>query len=501
MSEAGFRGYLADLAATEDAVAISEEISWNLEASAITMMANQTGDRIPVFESVGGGNESGARLVGDPYRGSRTKPWSRLARALGLDPDLSGEEYYRRIIDRLRNPVEPEHVSRTDAPCKEVVREAGDADLLRFPWPYIHAGDGGRYSNLHTLVAPMHDRSWYNWTYHRAMIHDDDTASVLLLAGENTPNQYYYEYEPRDEPMPVAIVVGADPAVQCTTVMQTPTSRPVAEFAGGLKGDPVELVECETSDLLVPADAEIVIEGEIQPNVRRDEGPFGDYFGYMHGPRRSMPMFKLDAITHRERPYIPFCVEGSGVGYGTNSTSSLDMGCLGPNATLALRVGGFSVEQCIPWQYSPRSVYVISTDNPWKGYLHNLVNFVFSTTGTLHADILVLVDETVDPFDPREVLEAIALHANPDTDFHQFGEETMPEVPMNVYQPPAEKRDIQTGTTKVKTAKAAIDATRTEQRDDNDCYPRRRAQTLLHEAGIDRDRLDLLSVPADGDSR
>lgn len=495
MSESGFRGYLETLKAAGELVSIEDDVSWNLQASAVTMMANRTDDCIPVFESVHDGNKVGACLVGDPYRGSRSRPWSRIARTLGMAPELDGKTYYRRMIDRLQNPIEPDYVSEDEAPCKDVVKTGANADLLAFPWPYIHAGDGGRYSNLHTLLSPSYDRSWTDWAYHRAMVHDSKTASVLFLAGEHTPNQYYYQYETQDEPMPVTIAVGVDPAIQCTTVMQMPTTRPLSEFAGGLKGEPIELVACETNDMVVPASAELVIEGRIQPNVRRDEGPFGDYFGYMHGPRRSMPMFEIDVITHRKRPYIPFCVEGSGVGYGTNTTSSLDIACLGPNATLGLRVGGFSVEQCVPWRYSPRSVYVISTDVPHEGYLHNLANFVFTTPGTLHADFLVLVDDTVNAFDPREVLESIALHANPDTDFHQFGIETMPEVPMNVYQTPAEKGNIQTGTSKTKTAKAFIDATGSGERFSGDHDSRRRAQETLRDAGVDATQLDLL--PAD----
>jgi 4-hydroxy-3-polyprenylbenzoate decarboxylase len=78
----------------------------------------------------------------------------------------------------------------------------------------------------------------------------------------------------------------------------------------------------------------------------------------------------------------------------------------------------------------------------------------------LHTDFFVFVDADVDPLDTRAVLEAIALHADPDDDFHQFGTETMPKVPLNIYQTPDEKGDVQTGTSKAKTAKAYVDATR-----------------------------------------
>lgn len=481
------RDYLQRLETEDDLTRISDPISWNLETSAFTMLANEGDSAIPLFENV-----DGAQLVGDPYRGSQQRPWNRIALGIGLSRDTLRRRFYDEIINRLQNPQEPVVISPTDAVCKEITHTGDDVNLLDHPWPYIHAGDGGRYSNLHTLIAPDPDSNWTDWSYHRAMIHDGETASVLLLAGEQTPNLYYYKYERRDKPMPVAIAVGVEPAVQYTSVMWIPTGRSEAAFAGGLKGSPIELVPCETNDLLVPATAELVIEGEIVPNVRRDEGPFGDYFGYMHGPRRSMPTLQVTAITHRNRPIIPFCVEGTGVGYSENSTSSMEVGCVGPDATLGLRAGGFDIDQCVPWQSTPRTVYTISTETTSPDYLHELANFIFTTWGMLHVDFFVFVDTEVDPFDQREVLEALVLHADPDKDFHQFGVETMPKVPLNIYQTPSEKGNVQTGTSKAKTAKAYIDATREENTgnvaiDDDDLWDR--ARLVLKEAGADSETL------------
>jgi len=484
------RAYLAGLEAADQLNRIENEVSWNLEASAITMLANDRDDRIPVFESVGESPVS-ARLVGDPYRGSRSRPWGRAARALGLQPDLSGDAYYETVIDRLRSPIPPETVDTGAAPCKEVVHRGTDADLFAFPWPYIHAADGGRYSNLHTMIVPDPESSWIDWSSHRAMIQDGDRASVLLLAGEQTPNLFYYRYEQRDEAMPVALAVGVEPAAQFTASMWIPTGSDEAAFAGGLKGEPIELVECTTNDLEVPASAELVVEGEILPGERLDEGPFGDYFGYMHGPRRSMPVLRVKAITHREEPIIPFCVEGSGVGYSQNTSSTTEVACVGPDATLGLRAAGYDVEKCVPWRFTPRTVYVVSTDVSRPGYLHELANFIFTTWGMLHVDFFIFVDPEVNPLATRDVLEALALHADPDADFHQFGVEAMPKVPLNIYQTPEEKGDAETGTSKSKTAKAYIDATTDEGEPTTagnsvpEAELRAKARDVLAAAGVD----------------
>ncbi len=499
MTVDSFRDFLQCLDEADALISFDDDISWDLETSAVTMLANQTDGEVPVFESV---EETAvdASLVGDPYRGPRIRPWDHLAQAVGLPTGLPGATYYERIIDRLRSPREPRVLERDVAPCKEVVRTGDDVDLLSLPWPYIHQGDGGRYSNLHTVVAPDPETQWGCWSSHRMMIHDGPFASLLFLAGEQVPNQYYYEYEPRDESMPVAVVIGAEPVVQCTTEMWIPAGRSEAAFAGGMKDRPVDLVPCETNDLYVPATAEVVIEGRVLPNERLDEGPFGDYFGYMNGPRRSMPVFAIDAITRRTEPQVPFSVEGTGVGYGQNSSSTLQLAAAGPDATLGLQAAGFDVELAVPWRFTSRTVWVIATDCPYPGYLHQLANFVFTTWGMLHIDFFVFVDTDVDPFDPRAVLTAIALDADPDTDFHQFGVERMPKVPLNIYQTPEEKGSAAVGTSKAKTAKAYIDATSDGPREDRtaDEELRQRAQERLVTAGMPADQFNLLDGDGEG---
>ena len=457
MADASFRAFLSTLEAAGATTRIDEDVSWDLEAAAITMAANESDDRIPIFERVESAVD-GARLVGDPYRGPQGRPWEHFARAFGLPTDRSGPAYYEAVIDRLRNPCDPTVVDAASAPCKEVVHTGEDVNLLELPWPYLHEGDGGRYATLATLIAPNPQGEWERWSRHRAMIHDATGASVLFLAGEQVPNLYYYEYERRDEPMPVALVFGAGPAVESAAEMWIPVGRNEAAFAGGLLEEPIDLVPCETNDLHVPASAEVVVEGRVLPGERLDEGPFGEYFGYMNGPRRAMPALEVEAITHRREPYLPFCVEGSGVGYSHNSTSTFGVAAGGPDATLGLRAAGFDVSMAAPWPYTSRTVWTIATERPYPGSLHELANFIFTTWGMLHIDFFVFVDPDVNPLNPRAVLEAIALHADPGTDFHQFGVERMPKVPLNIYQTPDEKGSGAVGASDAKTAKAYVDA-------------------------------------------
>ncbi len=140
---------------------------------------------------------------------------------------------------------------------------------------------------------------------------------------------------------------------------------------------------------------------------------------------------------------------------GQNSTSTLRLVAAGPDATVGLRAAGFDVAMAVPWRFTSRTVWVIATDRPYPGYLHELANFIFTTWGMLHIDFFVFVDAAVDPLDPRAVLTTIALEADPDADFHQFGVERMPNPQQ--HQTPDEGQ-AEVGTSKAKTATAYIDA-------------------------------------------
>jgi UbiD family decarboxylase len=102
--------------------------------------------------------------------------------------------------------------------------------------------------------------------------------------------------------MEIAIVVGGEPVCQFCAVSPTPFGVSEADVAGGIRGEPVELTKCETIDLMVPATAEIVIEGEMKPNERMNEGPFGEYTGYSASHVRPAPVIHVKAVTYRNNP-------------------------------------------------------------------------------------------------------------------------------------------------------------------------------------------------------
>jgi 4-hydroxy-3-polyprenylbenzoate decarboxylase len=234
----------------------------------------------------------------------------RLARLL----DLKMPGTFAEKLKKLGNLIDiakagPRRVST--APCQEIVETAGpslaDIPALRC-WP----DDGGRYITLPGVFTRDPRTGARNVGMYRLQVFDNQTlgmhwqthkggAEHQRVAGETGPAA--------SARMPVAIVLGGDPAMIYAASAPLPPGVDEVVFAGWLRGSGVELVSCRTVDLEVPAEAEIVLEGYVDPVERRLEGPFGDHTGY-YSLARDYPVFHLTAVTRRARPIYPATLVG-----------------------------------------------------------------------------------------------------------------------------------------------------------------------------------------------
>src|SRR5579871_433513 len=195
-----------------------------------------------------------------------TASYDRLALALGTTP----REMVAVYSERQGKPIPPRIVET--GPVKEVIWTGDDADLTRLPIPTHNELDGGPYLTAATLVARHPQSGILNVGLYRHQVFGPHEMGVWFLTGHH--GLYIHQaYEELNRPMPVALAIGHHPAVIMGAVSRIPGMGGEFEEAGALLGEPVELVKCETNDLLVPARAEIVIEGVIEPGVRHDEGP------------------------------------------------------------------------------------------------------------------------------------------------------------------------------------------------------------------------------------
>ena len=213
------------------------------------------------------------------------------ALGLGVAPDEIGEKW----IAALNNPVAPEIVEK--APCHEVVLSGDEIRLSDLPIPtWTPEKDAGPYLTT-TVVTRDMDSGVQNMGVYRTMVRNDRELIVNLNPGRHGFMQVQ-AYLDAGRPAPIAWIIASEPAVHFATVANLPFGADEMEVAGGLKGAPVELVKCKTSDILVPARSEIIIEGEVVPGETAMEGPFGEFAGYM-GPVTPKPVARVTAITHR----------------------------------------------------------------------------------------------------------------------------------------------------------------------------------------------------------
>src|SRR6266545_4463814 len=325
----------------------------------------------------------------------------RLARTFGADVRRAGVACYERVQKR----VKPIVVTREQAPVKQVVEKGAEIDVRRFPAPLHHRMDPGRYVTEGHFLTFNRNNGLDNSALQRGWLAGKDEIRVFL--GPSTHNAHNLrQYEENGEDMPAAYWVGHHPLVLLGAATHVGPDESHYETAGGALGVPLRLVPSETlgDDFLVPADAEVVIEGYVPRGQRRPEGPFGEYTRYV-GPQRWGPLMKVTAVTHRRDAYWDDLVVGH-----THWVSSL------------AREGEVfrAVQQVVP------GVRAVHLPMSGAGVSHVYVQIrktvegqgkvaavaaMNAYRGVKHAFVF---DEDVDIFDEKEVLLALAMRFQAD---------------------------------------------------------------------------------------
>ena len=202
-----------------------------------------------------------------------------------------------------------------DAPCQEIIHkiesDAGRADdfsLRHLPILKCWPKDGGRFITLPNVHTRDPETGARNVGVYRMQIFDERTTAMhwqVHKVGARHGKRYYQ----RNEPMPVAVALGGDPALSFSATAPLPDGLDEILFAGFLRRKSIEMVKCKTIDLEVPAGVDLVLEGYVQPGEMRPEGPFGDHTGY-YTAVEDYPVFHLTAITHRRDAVYPTTIVG-----------------------------------------------------------------------------------------------------------------------------------------------------------------------------------------------
>lgn len=228
----------------------------------------------------------------------------RINVALGLPADASEMDLIHWWRDYMRDKpaFKPREVN--GGPLLENVTEGADVDIGTIPTPKWHEHDGGAFIGTACMVVMKDpDSGWINCGTYRIQSHEPRVASVMMSPGKHGLIIMRRWHE-RGEPCPVAVVVGMHPALFMLGGLEVPYGQSELEAAGGILGEPVEIVNMPRTGLPVPANAEIAFEGFIHPDDLIDEGPLGEWTGYYAGGQRQEPAIRIETLMHRNDPVL-----------------------------------------------------------------------------------------------------------------------------------------------------------------------------------------------------
>jgi len=401
---------------------IKKEVDWHLEIGAITRRCNEIGAPAPLAEKIKDYPE-GYAILGSPLGGSKKKgkkmPFRRIAIALEMDADSMYQDIVEEYLQRTSTPIKPILVS--EGPCQEFVLMGDEVDVLKFPVPMIHEGDGGRYMwTWHAVITKDPDSEWVNWGLYRGMVHTRNKLGGFIIPIQHIGIMYYQKYEAKNQPMPFATAIGGDPTIPFVACGYLAAGVNEVDIAGALRRQPVELVRCKTNDLLVPAHAEIVLEGEVLPHIRWEEGPFGEYTGFRAGVRHPKPVYKVNCITYRNNPILTMSCMGMPV---DDSASTSSIFC-GAELTKIFRDNGIPVRGVyFPPEGSP-SACIISARMPVANYAHVLASHVWASKPGNFVHQIIIVDDDTDPTDMDKVFHDFVYKCHPDRGIMKYPKTT-----------------------------------------------------------------------------
>jgi UbiD family decarboxylase len=346
---------------------------------------------------------AGYRILTNP---SKSLPAWLLT--VGMSTTARGKQLNREWRERLKHlqPLPPMIVE--NGPVMENVSLGTDVDVLRFPAPLWHERDGGRYIGTADAVL-MRDpeEGWVNLGNYRLQVHDNQTLGLYICYGKHG-EVILEKYRNRSEPCPVVVLLGEDPSVLMASFLHVPWGVSEYDFAGGLRGAPLEVIPGPLTGLPIPAAAEIALEGEIPPNEFLMEGPFGEWTGYSEP--RPASIIRVKAIYHRHNPILLGQLPRQ-LSRPTHAKLQGDF-CFGGMIWDEIEKAGARDVQAVA-TYS-RFLIVVSIKQRYAGQSRQ-VGLLASQchSGGFMGRYVVVADEDVDPFNLDEVIWAILFRADP----------------------------------------------------------------------------------------
>ena len=342
----------------------------------------------------------------------------RIAWMLGVDERQLLTDWPRISSNRMKP------ILVTEGPVKEIVLNGDTLDLRCLPIPVHFEIDAGRYITAGIVMARDPDTKIGNLSYARLQLKGPNRLGVSMHSRGDLWD-FHRRAEQQGRPLEVAVVVGVHPAVSIAAATRLPRGEDELELAGGFLNEPVSVIPAESVDLLVPADAELVIEGVIEANTREDEGPFGEYTGYATA-RSTRNVLRVTAVTHRHDMIFHDIVPGAASEHLNLSKTS--------------RIPQFfdAVKKVLPnvvaMNYPQSGTHFhcyLSMHKMLEGEPRQAMALLFGLD--MYLKLIVVVDDDIDVFNEEQVLWALATRFQAGRDLL-----VIPDAPCNILDPSSE---------------------------------------------------------------
>ncbi len=418
---ADLRDWLQRVEAMGDLRRITREVDPVEEMSAITyMVGRRIGSPALLFENIKGYPAKWRSLFN--LLGSSNR---RIALTMGMDPNLPVMEMISEARQRLARRLPPVEIAPRDAPVNEVVLQGSDIDLTQFPapkhWPLDGGGqpgqDIGRYIGTADAVLTRDpDTGIINIGTYRMMVQGKDEVGLYLSPGKHARLDITRAWEQGDG-IDVAACWGIDPLFMIVGAMGFPKNVSEYEFAGGIRGKPIEVIPGLCTNLVVPARAEIVMEGRIEYKATRAEGPFGEFTGYYGRPEGTCPLVKIKAIRMRPDPILtnslmsdwPSCEQNGFFAIARSARIWDDLDKLG--------VPGIKGVYIHPAAAGGFGAVIVSIEQRYAGHAAQVAALAAQVPGgAYYTKWIIVVDDDVDPSDWDQVFWAMTTRCDPEKD-------------------------------------------------------------------------------------
>lgn len=370
-----------------------------------------------------------------------------------------------------QNPILPEEVAT--GPVKENKLIGDQADVTRLPASLWTVGqDAGRFLTAPCVISNDPETGERNVGTYRIQLKGPRKVGIQLSNPTRDMWTHIKKNEAQGRNTPCAIVLGGDPTIGLTAVSRVAYGLDELAVAGGLRREPLEIVRCETVDVMVPARAEIIIEGEVLAGVREEEGPFGEYTGYMSDSGPSY-VIEISAITHRNNPiFHDFFSQMPPSESSTIRGTGREM-AIYKHLTRDLRMDIKDVH--FLHAGGGAAILAISMRKKFEGQAMAAIWGAWSVDPSL-AKFTVVVDDDIDVRDPFQVLWAMSWHVQPERDV-QITRQS-PGTPLDPSNAPPDAQRYERRSQL--SAKVSIDATRKH------AYPARSIPPREHLEEVDR---------------